>query len=124
MNSPAKKPIDYGQAIHQNFPLWQPNFACVATSDADACFAVEDGPGRWSLILALVRGDRRRFQIQIPIGPKPMETDEGMACWGVAKLAPSVWAVQPSILAEGYHGFVILRGVPDPAPWEPRIILL
>jgi len=33
-----------------------------------------------------------------------------------------VWAVQPSIVTSGYHGFVILRDVPDPAPWESRII--
>jgi hypothetical protein len=124
MDSPAKKPIDYGQAIHQNFPIWQLNFASVTTSRTDACFAVEDGPGKWSLILMLARGDGMRFQIQIPIGPQPMAIGERMVCWGIARLGPGIWAVQPSVLTEGYHGFVVLRNVPDPAPWEPRIILL
>lgn len=38
--------------------------------------------------------------------------------FGLKKLGPTVWAVDPKIEKEPIHAFIILTGCPDPAPWE------
>ena len=143
MDEPVERTIDYAQVIHTNFPAWQRGFVQAMTARTDACFAVPDRAGQWSLILTLVRGDGLLVQCNVPVGPEPLAVDGKMMRWGLARLGPArargargawvgrvgpqspqgdVWAVQPSIVTSGYHGFVILRDVPDPAPWESRII--
>ncbi|HWR36397.1 MAG TPA: hypothetical protein VN622_11060 [Clostridia bacterium] len=45
--------------------------------------------------------------------------------FGATKIANGVWSLSPSLnLPDLIHGFVVLYDVPDPAPWERRIILL
>lgn len=76
-------------------------------------------------------------QLAIDLGPQlgqhPIEIettgarvdDQGrLAAFGVEPIAPSVWSLTPSLnMPPVVHGFIVLYGVPDPAPWERRIIL-
>ena len=45
----------------------------------------------------------------------------GMIAWGMRRLGPGVWALNPSIRQTGLHAFVILCDVPEPPPWAPPI---
>jgi hypothetical protein len=50
------------------------------------------------------------------------ETGELLA-FGVEKLTPGVWTLEPSLNVLTFvHAFVVLYGVPDPAPWERLVI--
>ena len=45
--------------------------------------------------------------------------------FGVERIQPGLWVLSPSLNMPGtIHAFVTLYGVPDPAPWEKRIILV
>lgn len=67
-----------------------------------------------------------------PVGPmlakgemrdgKPIVVE--LVLWGVRRLGPGVWAVLPSLNIEGeggYHGYVVMHDVPEPAPWTVAI---
>jgi hypothetical protein len=42
----------------------------------------------------------------------------------IRSVSPGVWALAPSLNIPGViHAYVVLHGVPDPAPWE-RLVLL
>jgi hypothetical protein len=44
--------------------------------------------------------------------------------FGAKRIAAGLWALSPSLnIPEVIHGFIVLHGVPDPAPWERSIIL-
>lgn len=65
--------------------------------------------------------------IPLPIAPGgPVIADTGVVAFGAAKIARGLWEVSPSLNMQGeVHAFIVLYGVPDPAPWEieaPRII--
>lgn len=56
-------------------------------------------------------------------GPKIGEEGE-LQAFGAELVTPGVWALNPSLNAQGLiHAFIVLYGVPDPAPWERRIVL-
>jgi hypothetical protein len=62
--------------------------------------------------------------------PMPIESavrvdDEGvLQAFRADQVTPGVWALEPSLNAQGaIHAFVVLHGVPDPAPWEKRIVI-
>jgi hypothetical protein len=61
----------------------------------------------------------------IPIEERMRLDEEGcLQAFGADRIAPGVWALQPSLNAEGaIHAFVVMHGVPDPAPWERRIVV-
>ncbi len=115
----APEPTDYSKAIHQSFPAWVDTFGQVMSTKADACTAVRAADGRWDLILVLFRGDGQRVQSSVPINPggAPVIAGEEMSKWGLVQLGPFVWALTPSLNSGDYHGFVVVRNVPDPAPW-------
>jgi hypothetical protein len=55
---------------------------------------------------------------------EPEVTDEEVITYGAVRVLEGVWAIGPSLNVPGFiHGFVVVYGVPDPAPWERRIIL-
>ena len=63
------------------------------------------------------------FAIPVSTGQMQVENDE-LTAYGAERITRDVWAITPSLNAVGIiHGFVVLHGVPDPAPWERRIIL-
>jgi hypothetical protein len=115
----APVPANYAQAVHHSFPVWRNTFVHVTLAKTDACTAVRAQDGRWDLILVLFRGDGERIQVALPINPggPPVVVNEEMTKWGFVQLGPSVWALVPSLDTGNYHGFVVVRNVPEPAPW-------
>lgn len=64
--------------------------------------------------------------------PLPMLVEAGdfrvsvgeLIAYGAELITTGVWAITPSLNVEGaIHAFVVLYDVPDPAPWERRIVL-
>jgi|WetSurSiteA1Bulk_404760.scaffolds.fasta_scaffold07990_2 hypothetical protein len=117
----APVPTDYATAVHHNVVVWMSTFAQVMSAKSDACTAVRAPDGRWDLILVLFRGDGKRIQTTVPINPggAPIIVGEEMTKWGFLPLGSSVWTLTPSLDSGDYHGFVVVRNVPLPAPWEP-----
>lgn len=63
--------------------------------------------------------------LRVATGEPTFNEHDELTAFGAEVIAPGVWALTPSLNAEGLiHGFVVLYGVPDPAPWEQRILLL
>jgi hypothetical protein len=55
---------------------------------------------------------------------EPEIVDGELVAFGVDRVAAGVWQVTPSLNYEGLiHAFVVLVDVPDPAPWERRIVI-
>jgi hypothetical protein len=81
------------------------------------------GGGGLELVLVIETDDNRRPILGFPIGEGPAVYDglpeKGkMVRWGLRKLGPTVWMVQPSIVVPGaLHAFVTIVEVPEPAPW-------
>jgi hypothetical protein len=63
--------------------------------------------------------------IPLPIRAGDAEvTEDEVITYGLDRLSAGVWAMTPSLNIEGFiHAFVVLYDVPDPAPWERRIVL-
>ena len=54
----------------------------------------------------------------------PEIVDGRVWSFGLQKIAPGVWSLQPSFHVPFLlHAFLMFHGVPDPAPWERRIVL-
>jgi hypothetical protein len=68
----------------------------------------------------------RSRPVQIPVsadGAKYSDAGE-LEIFGVRRAGPGVYALAPSLNLPGFfHAFVVLHGVPEPPPWERRIIL-
>lgn len=65
--------------------------------------------------------------LPMEIMPGDYELDENgeLKKYGAELVTKGVWALSPSLNAEGViHAFIVLYDVPDPAPWEQRIVLL
>lgn len=65
------------------------------------------------LDVSVAEGDARITRI---------EADSAIKAFGAKRIAPGLWYLNPSFNFPGViHAFVVLYGVPDPAPWEKRI---
>jgi hypothetical protein len=54
----------------------------------------------------------------------PEVIDGQLVKFGVRKTVRGTWALEPSLhVPRAIHGFVVMSGVPDPAPWERLIVL-
>ena len=63
------------------------------------------------------------FPLSLQTGGPQIEDDE-LKSFGAELITPGVWALEPSLnVPATIHGFLVLYGVPDPAPWERRIVL-
>ncbi len=63
--------------------------------------------------------------VRIETGPFQLDENDAVKTFGADKITTGVWAINPSLNAEGLiHAFLVLYGVPEPAPWERRIVLL
>jgi hypothetical protein len=70
------------------------------------------------LNIALPRGGRMCVSVRVvPEGPHIGERELPVA-WGMERLGPGVWTLDPSIIVGDVHAFVTLVGVPEPAPWR------
>lgn len=84
-------------------------------------------------VLAIWDGPRREILLGLPtLGWLPISIDakevviEGRALksFHVRKVWSGVWALSPSLNLPGvFHGYLVLSGVPEPAPWERLVIL-
>jgi hypothetical protein len=107
--------------VCQLFFRWQEDLATyggdeLACGILDGEFVLVLGPGFPSLPMPVKAG-----QPQIRREPAVE-----LEAYGAELVSPGVWSLAPSLNAEGLiHAFVVLYGVPDPAPWgmERRIIL-
>jgi hypothetical protein len=54
----------------------------------------------------------------------PLVDGDQLVAFGAESVTTGVWSLAPSLNIPGrIHGFVVLHGVPDPAPWERRILV-
>jgi len=103
--------------ICQLFFRWQDDLKAYG-GDELACGRVD---GEFALWL------RPDLVIPMPIemGRCRIDAAFGLEAYGADRITAGVWAINPSLNVEGLiHGFVTLHGVPDPAPWERKIMLL
>jgi hypothetical protein len=73
----------------------------------------------WGSTLAVSVGGNL-FSFAAKPGPALVKDPATMAMehWGLERLGPGVWAVQPSVVVPGaIHAYIVLRGVPEPAPF-------
>lgn len=62
--------------------------------------------------------------LPLPLRMGEPEVVDGVVTFGVDRVATGLWEVRPSLNYEGLiHAFVVLVDVPDPAPWEHRIVI-
>jgi hypothetical protein len=73
-------------------------------------------------LLVLRPGDGSEVKLQVSL-EAPVVTWDGLEAFHVRRICDGVWALAPSLNIPGeLHAFVVLHGVPDPAPWE-RLVL-
>lgn len=55
----------------------------------------------------------------------PRAVDGELEAFHVVKMSAGTWALNPSLNIPGaLHAYVVLHSVPDPAPWEKRLVTL
>lgn len=62
-------------------------------------------------------------KIELPVRNGPMDGrrigDElEVKILGLVKLGPGVWKIDPVVVTPVFKAYVIIKDVPDPAPWE------
>ena len=63
--------------------------------------------------------------LPMSLSSEPVILDGQIVAYGLRKACAGVWALAPSLYLPGFvHAFVVFHGVPDPAPWESRIIVV
>jgi hypothetical protein len=74
-------------------------------------FMLGFGEGRW---------------LPIQVADEPQVNDEGeLEVFRIKEISAGVWALSPSLNIQGFiHSFVIIYGVPTPAPWVSRIVVV
>lgn len=104
--------------VCQLFFRWQENLMAPRRDDELVCGMVEG-----ELVL-LLGPEFRALPMPIELGDLRLDDAGGLEAYGAYLITAGVWALRPSLnVEETIHGFVVLHGVPDPAPWERRIVL-
>jgi len=103
--------------ICQLFVRWQDSV--IAAPGKDITCAWLDGE------LVLILGPEfRPLSMPVEAGNFRASEDGQLSAYGAELITTGVWAITPSLNVEGaIHAFLALYGVPDPAPWERRIVL-
>lgn len=74
--------------------------------------------------LRLVLGPRSSLPVRIKSGEPQISDEYELSAFGAELVVDGVWALTPSLNVEGViHAFLVVYGVPDPAPWETWILL-
>jgi hypothetical protein len=112
----------YGDAsvpVCQLFFRWQPDLETFDGRGDDETLVCGMVLGEFVLVCG------RSAIIPLPVRKgAPEATDEEVITYGAVRVTAGVWAITPSLNIDGFiHGFVVLYGVPDPAPWERLIVL-
>jgi len=89
------------------------------------CFVSKKTDGSFSAILALPTGGEYPWALNFPVrygemeGVQMVDKSYRMKSWGLRRIGPHTWAVNPSIHEPGIvHAYIVLCEVPEPAPWE------
>jgi hypothetical protein len=107
--------------VCQFFFRWREDLAAViehkAWADEIVCGMIDGELVLW------LGPNMPSFPMPVRLGALEVENGE-LKTYGLDQITKGAWAMDPSLNAEGViHGFIVLHGVPDPAPWEQRIIL-
>jgi len=104
--------------VCQLFFRWQENLEIPRGDDELVC-GMADGE-----LVLLLGPEFRPFLMTVELGDMRLDEQGGLQAFGAYLVTTGVWALRPSLNAEGaIHAFVVLHGVPDPAPWDRRIVL-
>jgi hypothetical protein len=82
---------------------------------------------RGRMLLLEMNAETEDPMLELPISEdlNPQIDVGGVGAFGLRKVCAGVWALAPSLNLPGLmHAFVVFHGVPDPAPWESRIVLV
>jgi hypothetical protein len=64
------------------------------------------------------------FPVQIDVDGPAIDGFGLLCAFKPKRICAGVWALTPSFNVEGVlHAFLVIHGVPDPAPWERLVIL-
>ena len=62
--------------------------------------------------------------LKVSLDEPGLTNEGGLAQFQIRPIAAGVWTISPSLNIPGQlHAFLVIHGVPEPAPWESRIIL-
>lgn len=85
----------------------------------EACCGWHDGE-----LVVRLGPEFRLLQMPLTVGGYSLDDSGALQAYGSQLITAGVWAIAPSLLVEGaIHAFLTLYDVPNPAPWERRIIL-
>lgn len=108
---------DPSEPVCQLFFRWEGNYPDYQGHDL-ACGCTPDG------ILVLLFGVDGLLPVRVRAGEPAIAPTGELDAFGATPITGDVWALSPSLNVPGeLHGFVVLYGVPTPAPWEQRIVL-
>jgi hypothetical protein len=75
-------------------------------------------------LLVLLGATASPLPVPVRCGDPVIAPTGELDAFGLSPITGDVWALSPSLNLPGVlHGFVVLYGVPTPAPWESRILL-
>lgn len=86
-----------------------------------ALLRTQDLTFRFDGLQLLLRVSQRTLPISVSIAPSVVMKGGAIEAFGMDKIAPGLWALNPSLNIPGrLHVFVVLYGLPSLAPWESR----
>jgi hypothetical protein len=115
----ALKMGDPSRAVCQLVVRWGDGGPWLA--DEDTGLGAGWDPETGALVLLLGDSD----PLTVPVsGEEPEMVDGALVRFQAIPLGGGVWTLNPSLNIPGVlHAFVVLTGVPDPAPWTRLVIL-
>lgn len=109
---------DPSEPVCQLFFRWEPHYLDFQ-GDELVCGTTADG-----VLMLLVGGGTGLVPLPVRAGEPVIAPNGQLEAFGALQITPDVWALAPSLNVPGtLHGFVVLYGVPTPAPWERLIVL-
>ena len=99
---------------------WHPEPRSVKTGEGVIGFAGAMSNALCSLLLNLPAeaGKRLHLGVATNLGGPCIGDPAKPTAFGLQRVHPGVWVYDPSILVPGIlHAFVVVVGVPEPAPW-------
>lgn len=104
------------EPVCQMFFRWQTPGTWQRSSEL-SCGVVDGKPTLWL-------GPIGALPLEISSDGHTLHADGTLASFGAEQISAGVWALFPSLnVRDLVHGFVVLYGVPDPAPWERLIVV-
>lgn len=104
--------------VCQLFLRWQDSLEALSGEDLVCSMRATD------LLLQLGSG-LPPLPMPICTGKPQFAPDGELTAYGAERITTGIWSITPSLNAVGFvHAFLVLYDVPEPAPWERRIVLL